>query len=177
MILSDVVGNHPINVKKGIELVRTISTRSSSVMRTGYSWYDGMTGGSVTMHMTRHGLPVVVDCLAGWVGQFSTHPQTVGQTARCTEVLSSRYVVAINDLSKTVRLIYEENRWKWWKVVDFKNWFCTALPTGANAKAKLHKMYNFQFILVVSMDETLLWKWTFFAHLNLYYGWPFQNIS
>ena len=74
-------------------------------MSTGHPWYDGVARRVVAVHVTRHDLPVVINGLTGGIGQLSAHPQTVGQTTGRTQILSTGYVISINNLSEAVLLI------------------------------------------------------------------------
>ena len=74
-------------------------------MGAGHPGYDRVARGVIAVHVTRHDLPVVVNSLADGIGQLSAHPQTVGQTTGRTQILSTRYVISINNLSEAGLLI------------------------------------------------------------------------
>ena len=74
-------------------------------MSAGHPGYDGVARCVVAVQVTRHDLPIVINGLTGGIGQLSAHPQTVGQTTGRTQILSTGYVISINNLSEAVLLI------------------------------------------------------------------------
>ena len=74
-------------------------------MSASHPGYDGVARCVVAVHVTGHNLPVVVNSLTDGIGQFGAHPQTVGQTTGRTQILSTRHVISINNLSETGLLI------------------------------------------------------------------------